>query len=514
MPTADAITTISTSVSATAASATGRATIGANVATGADSFGAVLDRAGVALSQRDVLETDAVAGAIAENVVNDASLAFAGVAAFPLALLQTIPGLLPAAVNLSQTADEAASAALPEIEADPTDEAAATTTASQFVDPFAFFRNGTLSVTTNPASTNPVTTNPSPGNSREDFQTPASGTSPGTDSFPSVVPQAEGAEVRGIPAAVADASSPHPRRLPTVPPQVPIVTGLNPSTIPPELAPTEPGANPVAAIANVSGPRPVAPVDIRTTFPDRLAALANQGEVAAATVASLNRPAAGNFATDFRVLIGQVALSGGSNFTADSTDFAQSVVGSEPSRSPVELPDNSTTPGTGAFATATLPVAPQVSEVPGTPAPTPPAGSSPLSPAVQLSEAIAVHARPLHANESVEFRMRLNPPELGRLDIHLKSSGDRIDGHLIVANEAIRGMIESQLPELRQRLEAAGVTVHNLDVSTGSNSGQQQNPDGRPSPFFQFDDPAAPILPRTRIRSGVPSGSGRLDVTA
>lgn len=504
MPTADAITTISTSVSATAASAS-RSTTGANVATGADSFGAVLDRAGVALSQRDVLETDAVAGAIAENVVNDASLAFAGVAAFPLALLQTIPGLLPAAVNLSQTADEAASAALPEIEADPTDEAGATTTASQFVDPFAFFRNGTLSVTTNPASTNPVTTN---------FQTPASGTSPGTDSFPSVVPQAEGAEVRGIPAAVADASSPHPRRLPTVPPQVPIVTGLNPSTIPPELAPTEPGANPVAAIANVSGPRPVAPVDIRTTFPDRLAALANQGEVAAATVASLNRPAAGNFATDFRVLIGQVAIPGGSNFAADPTNIANSIVGAETSRTAVELPENSTTPGTGAFAAATLPVAPQVSDVPGTPAPPPPAGSSPPSPTVQLSEAIAVHARPLHANESVEFRMRLNPPELGRLDIHLKSFGDRIDGHLIVANEAIRGMIESQLPELRQKLEAAGVTVHNLDVSTGSNSGQQQNPDGRPSPFFQFDDPAAPILPRTRIRSGVPSGSGRLDVTA
>ena len=36
----------------------------------------------------------------------------------------------------------------------------------------------------------------------------------------------------------------------------------------------------------------------------------------------------------------------------------------------------------------------------------------------------------------------------------------------VVSDDAIKRLIESQLPELRQRLEAAGVNVPNFDVST------------------------------------------------
>jgi hypothetical protein len=101
--------------------------------------------------------------------------------------------------------------------------------------------------------------------------------------------------------------------------------------------------------------------------------------------------------------------------------------------------------------------------------------ATPASPAVQVADAVVSHAHVLEHNGATEFHMRLDPPDLGRVQIQLVTRGDEVHGQVLVASDAVRQMIESQLPELRQRLEAAGVNVQQFNVATDSSGGGNQN---------------------------------------
>ncbi|MCS6864644.1 MAG: flagellar hook-length control protein FliK [Gemmataceae bacterium] len=102
------------------------------------------------------------------------------------------------------------------------------------------------------------------------------------------------------------------------------------------------------------------------------------------------------------------------------------------------------------------------------------------SPAVSSSvaDAIVTQARILERPGAMEFQLRLDPPELGRLQIRLVASGDDLRAQVLVPDEAVRRWLESQLPELRQRLEAAGVQVQAWDIATDPNSGRNPTDDG------------------------------------
>lgn len=163
----------------------------------------------------------------------------------------------------------------------------------------------------------------------------------------------------------------------------------------------------------------------------------------------------------------------------------------------------------------TTPAAVVAAPVPATPT-TSPAAPAPVAavtqpPAVQVADGVAAHVRTLDRTGETEFRMRLDPPELGRVHVRLTTDGDAVRGHVLVADEAVRQVIESQLPELRQRLEAAGLSVGRFDVSTDPGSNGRGNPyrdlAADPGP----DSPAAAT--RTTIRPTTPVRSGRVDVT-
>ena len=89
----------------------------------------------------------------------------------------------------------------------------------------------------------------------------------------------------------------------------------------------------------------------------------------------------------------------------------------------------------------------------------------------------------------------------------------KVHGRVLCASDAVRQMIESQLPELRQRLEAAGVNVQQFNVSTDPGSGGNQNA-YRAAMLEEFAPRTAatgtPAAPRARI-GRVDAGS--LDVT-
>ncbi len=136
--------------------------------------------------------------------------------------------------------------------------------------------------------------------------------------------------------------------------------------------------------------------------------------------------------------------------------------------------------------------------------------AAPAAPAVQVADAVVAHVQVLQRDGAVEFQMRLDPPELGRMQVRLVTRGDEVHGQVLVANDAVRQLIESQMPELRHRLEAAGVTVERFDVATDPGTGGNRNPYRDAEPELAPRLREATIAPRPRAAIGAP---GTLDVT-
>jgi hypothetical protein len=160
-------------------------------------------------------------------------------------------------------------------------------------------------------------------------------------------------------------------------------------------------------------------------------------------------------------------------------------------------------------------VLPATTPVAGTETPpvTPRVNANAPSAAAQVSDAFVTHAQVLVKGGRHEFQLRLDPPELGEVQVRVLATGDRLEARLVVTDDAVKYLIESQLPELRQRLEAAGVSVPQFDVTTdsggratGDERWQQSQPAFAPAP--KSTAPAA----RTPTRST--AAGGLIDVTA
>jgi flagellar hook-length control protein FliK len=126
------------------------------------------------------------------------------------------------------------------------------------------------------------------------------------------------------------------------------------------------------------------------------------------------------------------------------------------------------------------------------------------------------HAQVIQKSGGVEFQMRLDPPDLGRVQVQIVSRGDEVHGQVLVASEAVRQVMESQLPELRQRLEAAGVNVQQFTVATDPSGGGSRNP-YRDAPASDTAAAAGTTTaPSTAVRSNARAGpaAGSLDVMA
>lgn len=174
---------------------------------------------------------------------------------------------------------------------------------------------------------------------------------------------------------------------------------------------------------------------------------------------------------------------------------------------------NTLTEQTDAASTSTtaLPVT-QNTATANTPSSAPQPASANSSPVVsQLHEAFVTHAQVGPKAGGHEFQLRLDPPELGEVKVRVLAMGDRMEARLVVSDDAVKRMIESQLPELRQRLEAAGVLVQKFDVTTGD--GGQANTGGG------WDQPQSSPAPRNATPTSRPTArptpsGGLIDVTA
>lgn len=73
--------------------------------------------------------------------------------------------------------------------------------------------------------------------------------------------------------------------------------------------------------------------------------------------------------------------------------------------------------------------------------------------------------------------LRLDPPELGRVNVHMTMSNDVVSIRMVASDDAARQVIERQLNDLQQSLNNQGISFQDCQVQVGS-SGQQSSDRG------------------------------------
>lgn len=72
-----------------------------------------------------------------------------------------------------------------------------------------------------------------------------------------------------------------------------------------------------------------------------------------------------------------------------------------------------------------------------------------------------------------EIEMQLNPENLGKLQIHLTSKEGVVSAQFITQNETVKGVLETQLIQLKEQFEQQGVKVDAVEVAVASYSFDQ-----------------------------------------
>lgn len=92
----------------------------------------------------------------------------------------------------------------------------------------------------------------------------------------------------------------------------------------------------------------------------------------------------------------------------------------------------------------------------------------------QIAETVTWH---VPAQGAAEVRIRLNPEELGPLDVQLRLDGDKVSVRFDMADERVRDVVQSSLPSLSSMLSARGLQLDQAQVfaqARGHASPQQQ----------------------------------------
>lgn len=301
-------------------------------------------------------------------------------------------------------------------------------------------------------------------------------------------------------------------------PQTPVVIDRTQASPPPpvELRPV-PVQPPVGEPEPVTGPSPVTAEQPPATTQQRTS-VTPQPPPAGATYPDAVKQAA--VATNQPAKNGIAQPAGGSQPRVDA-DVGPARIGGGVTSDRVQPSSTAFEPDWKSLADD--PAAPEAVRIqPPTSPPAPPpdrtaADARPVAtPAAQISDTWITHADVRAKDGGHEFHLRLDPPELGEVRVRVHSSADGVRAELTVASDAVRAMIESQIPDLRQRLQDGGVTVSQFDVTTNTPGGDSsaRNPYREPPPREARPDPAAVPASPARTRDPTAPVGGLLDVTA
>lgn len=81
---------------------------------------------------------------------------------------------------------------------------------------------------------------------------------------------------------------------------------------------------------------------------------------------------------------------------------------------------------------------------------------------------IAEFSRVTIGNAQTTLEMQLNPENLGKLYLEVTSKEGNVSAHITVQNDIVKEALETQLVELRQSMNQAGVKVDAVEVTVGS----------------------------------------------
>lgn len=80
---------------------------------------------------------------------------------------------------------------------------------------------------------------------------------------------------------------------------------------------------------------------------------------------------------------------------------------------------------------------------------------------------IAQGAHVMVRDGAVQMHLKLDPPELGRVELRIAIEQDGLKAHFVTESQTVKAIIETNLPHLRNALQQAGVNADNLSVSVG-----------------------------------------------
>ncbi|BDG59355.1 flagellar hook-length control protein FliK [Caldinitratiruptor microaerophilus] len=106
--------------------------------------------------------------------------------------------------------------------------------------------------------------------------------------------------------------------------------------------------------------------------------------------------------------------------------------------------------------------------------------------AADLSGQLAGAVREAHlraeAGGPAEMRVRLEPPHLGEVTVRLTVHEGVVRAEILVARPEVKAALESQMGDLRQRLEQQGLEVGAFHVGVGGGEAQSRDPGSMPAP--------------------------------
>jgi flagellar hook-length control protein FliK len=144
-------------------------------------------------------------------------------------------------------------------------------------------------------------------------------------------------------------------------------------------------------------------------------------------------------------------------------------------------------------------------------APAPAAHGTPTV-ADQVAVETTRQAQLIRRGEATELSLRLNPPELGTVQVHLRATESGLSARFVVADEGARQALEGQMQALRTRLSGAGVSLGSFDVFQGQQGTHPGWQWPAAQPQARTGTPAPKSVP-VWLQS-VPVGVDRVDVVA
>lgn len=136
------------------------------------------------------------------------------------------------------------------------------------------------------------------------------------------------------------------------------------------------------------------------------------------------------------------------------------------------------------------------------------------SPADQLSHALVTQASLINYEGRTDFHLRLQPPQLGNVQIHLTATDHTVSARILVNQEGTRQLIEGQVQQLRQSLANSGLVLGSFDVTHDgggfSHSGHHPPPE-LPSPPLPRSIAATP---RAVVKTSLAVPTGGINILA